>query len=401
MSNHLLSKTKGQEYEQQLLAKEEDEMEDEMEDMPSKGKMYATGKMNSKSGDLKNQSPSSGVAAGVNDVPLTIQVFKKFKWQGQASPHQVLSHAPLVAPLQALNLDPKTPFNVRKIYLKSVSTTSKSPIGLRFSNVNGKDLDNEHHDGDHYTWSTYTEHPGNGTVTSFAHLNDGKGLLLHENELDQYEKINSRVSVAEMWKDVQTHDDWKENGEPTHYIISANFAGYTNPNNTTQAQKASSMSHVAQLVYSNAKHQINNHPEIQAHLPGVELHRLKPGDKTNEVFTDVDVRHDNSGKQKNRFHVIVKADEFNRAMALYAKELEKTPKATDATKHTIEVFRPGQTDPKIEPNTTNTIGNIAGEGGVSTADLERSKTTWSTMHVALTYELEHPGAATAASAAAK
>jgi hypothetical protein len=393
MSNHLVSKAKAEDQ-AALLADDDDT------DVQSTGMYRKSSKTSSKSGDLKNQesAPAAGTAtaSGVNDVPLTIEVFKTFQFKGQKSPQEVLSHAPLVAPLQALNLDPKTPFNVRKIYLRSVSSTSKSPIAVQFKNVNGKHLDKQHHDGDHYTWSTYTEHPGNGTTTSYAHLNDGKGLLLDENELDQYGKLNSRVSVADMWKDVHTHDDWKENGEPTHYVISANFAGYTNPNNTTQAQKASSMSQVAQLVYSNAKHQINNHEEIQKHMPGVELHRLKPGDKTNEVFTDIDVRHDNSGKAKNRFHLIVKADEFNRAMALYGKELDQTPKATEATQHTIEIFRPGQTDPKIEPDTTNTIGNIAGQGGVTTADLDRSKNTFSTVHMLLTYELEHPGTAAAA-----
>jgi hypothetical protein len=390
MSNHLVPKGKIEE-EAALLA------DDDGQKVANEGMYRKSSKTSSKAGDLKNQeSAAPATVSGVNDVPLTIEVFKTFKWQGQKSPHEVLSHTPLVAPLQALNLDPKTPFNVRKIYLRSISSTSKSPIAVQFKNVNGKDLDKQHHDGDHYTWSTYTEHPG--VAVTYKDLNDGKGLLLDENELGPYEKINSRVSVSDMWRDVHKHDDYMENGEPTHYVISANFAGYTNPNNTTQAQKASSMSQVAQLVYSNAKHQINNHEEIQKHMPGVELHRLKPGDKTNEVFTDIDVRHDNSGKAKNRFHLIVKADEFNRAMALYGKELDQTPKATDATQHTIEIFRPGQTDPKIEPNTTNTIGNIAGQGGVTTADLDRSKNTWSTMHMTLVYELEHPGAAAAAAA---
>lgn len=385
MSNGLIRKTRQAEEEEQALLSETKTS-------------YSMEKLASKSGDLKNQAAptiSERTSAGSADVPLSINVFKTFKWQGLPSKQEVLSHAPLMAPLQALNLDPNVPINVRKIWLRSVSTTSKSPIGVQFTNVNGHDLENEHLDGDHFKWSTYTEHPSGGTTTtSFAHLNGGKGLLLHENELDQYQKVNSRVSVKEMWDNVQQHEDYKENGVPTHYLVSTDFSGYTDPANKTQAEKASSMSDVAQLVYANAKAQINNHPEILKHMPDVQLHPLKPADEEGGIFTDVKVRHDNlSEKNKNRFHVIVKADEFNRAMAMYGKEIEKTPKATDASSHLIKVFRPGQTDPAIEPGTTNTIGNIAGQGGVSTADAERAKTTWSSMHLALTYEIDHPGSA--------
>jgi hypothetical protein len=334
-------------------------------------------------------SSSSSSSSAQSDVPLKVTVYKAFKWQGEHSPDEVLSHKPLLAPLKQLNLDETKKLNVRRVYLQSVAINSKSPIGLRFLGVNGGPLDLQHVDGDHYTWATHVEHPGTH-VTSFMHLNDGNGLLLHENELDQYEKLNSRVSVQDLLKDVHEHPSFIENGVPTHYVISANFAGFTNPNNTTLQQKQASMNHAAQLVYANAKHQINNHPTIQENMPGVELSRAKQGQQ--ELFSDVDVRLDNlaNSKQNNRFHIIVKANELKQVLARYTKELEKVPKGTDARTHEIEVFRPGQVPKAVDPKSPETIGYIHKEGGVTSADRDRSKTMTSTLHATIVYELEHP-----------
>ena len=358
----------------------------------SKGTMY------SKSGGAKNlvtpvsqqAPPAPGAPVGTgDDASVSVQVFKTFKWNGTPTANHVLSHAPLVAPLQAMNLDPKQPMNVRKIYLQSASTTSKAPVGIQFKKVNDKDLDLQHHEGDHYTWSTTTLQPG--SEVDYRHLNNGKGLLLHSNELSPVEKSNSRVSMQEIWKDVQQHEDYMKDGQPTHYVISANLGGYADPNKKTMAEKAASMNAAAQMVYANAKAQINDHPVIRQHMAGIDLHPVNKLDEHNTTFSDVDVRHDNTGKAKERFHLIVPASEFDHIAKVYEQQLNKSPKATNATAHTIEVFRPGQTDPKIEPGTKNTIGNIAGEGGVTTADAERAMTVATTAHLSLLYEIEHPG----------
>ena len=366
---------------------------------------YSMTKLPPKSVESKNQlaapvTPPAAATAVVEeageDVPLKIKTFLKFRYQGVPTGQEVLSHAPLVSALQDLNLDPNAPLHIRKIWLNSHSIVSKSPLGAQLANVNGKDLELERHSGDHFKWATHTVHPSaTGASVDYSHLNGGSGMLLHQSELDQHDKVNSRISLNDMWADVKTHPDYMEDGEPTHYVISANFAGYADPENVTQEQKVASMTSVAQLVYTNAKPQINNHPAIQQHLPGVQLQSYSTQEAANNLFSEVDVRHDNSGKQKHRFNVLVKADEFNRVMSLYGKQLEQTPKATKAADHTVSIFRPGQTDPAIEPKSTNTIGNIAGEGGVSLSDIERSKTTWSTMHLVLTYEIDHPGTAAA------
>jgi len=367
--------------------------EEEVALLQGKTKAYASSKAGGPQLALADPAPaasgSSSSASSSGDSPLKVTVYKTFHWFGEHSPDEQLSHKPLIAPLKQLNLDPSKKLNVRRVYLQSVGIHSKSPIGLRFHNVNGGPLDLQHVDGDHYTWATYVEHPGQH-VTSFMHLNGGNGLLLHENELNQYEKLNSRVSVTDLLKDVHEHPSFMENGEPTHYVISANFAGYTNPNNTTTQQKQAAMNHAAQLVYANARHQINNHETIQEHMPGVELTRAKPGQQ--ELFSDVDVRLDNlaNNKQSNRFHLIVKANEFKQVLSRYQKELEKSPKGTDPFTHSIEVFRPGQASPTIDPKSPETIGNINKQGGVTTADRDKSKITMSTMHAAIVYELEHP-----------
>lgn len=342
----------------------------------------------SKAGDLKNLAGTGDAAAPSvgAEGPVVVHVFKTFKWQGQASPQEVLSHAPLAGPLQRMNLGPNEKFHVKRIFLRSMSTTSKSPIGVRFSAVNGKDLNVEHHDGDHYQWSTLTAHPG--TERHFDDQNDGKGLLIHESELSVTDKINSKVSMQNLLKDVQAKPEYVENGVQTHYHVLADFSSMANPE-TPKNEKMSSMSHAAQLVYLNAKSLINEHPEIKHHLAGVPLKRAKPGQT--ESFSEVDVRHDNSSaKHPNRFWFVVKADEMDRALAGFKAQLDKAPTGTDAKQHTVSVFRPGQTDPSVNSESTNLIGNIAKEGGVTVADHERSKSVWSAMHLALTYELEHP-----------
>ena len=335
---------------------------------------------------------SAGVASALpalanGDGTTEVRTFTTLKWQGQQSDKEVLSRAPLVEPLQRLGLNPSDSVHVKRVYVRSMSLVGgKAPIGIRFSQVNGKDLALEHHEGDHFTWSTLTAHPGD--VRHYDHLNDGKGLLLQESELSAIDKINSKVSMQNIMKDIKQLPEYNEDGVQTHYHVLADFSGFTDPD-AHGKEKTKTLSHAALMVYNNAKNQINEHPEILKHLAGVPLKRPKPGHT--DIFSDIDVRHDNtSAKHPNRFWLVVKADEMDRALQLHKQKIDAAPVGTDPTKHTVSVFRPGQTDPSIDSKSTNTIGNIATQGGVTAADHERSKTVWSTMHLALTYEIEHP-----------
>jgi hypothetical protein len=296
----------------------------------------------------------------------------------------VLSVTPLKGELERRGLSTKVPFNVRAVYVQSASNGAKSPIGFRLNNVNGTNLDIEGgHDDDNHKWATYTADADEQTKYQTA---TDKGLLVHENELSDFARVNSTVSVKEMYKNVEKHPDY-----PEHAMITADFSGFTNPANTTHKEKSSSMHHLAQLVYSNAKTQINNHPEIVKNLPGVKLVPIKENDKNNKTFTDVDVKLDSISKTPGKFKIFVKEDELDKALKGYKQELQNNVRLTDAEKHTITVFRPGQAPVDSVDYPANSIGNISREANVTASDVDRAKKTWTSASLKVLYEVDHPG----------
>lgn len=299
-----------------------------------------------------------------------------YRWKNGTADGAFTESTPLVTPLQHQNLSTTEQFNVANAYVESVKNVSDTPIGVQFVALNGKDIKKNWHENGQ--WSTVMVQPNQ--LRDFSHHNAGKGLLVHSNPLDDYGNVNVQMSPADLLKSAAKHPDYVDaNGDPTHYVVGVDFTAFGQRDLSLEDQ-LKPMSPLGKIVYANAKAKFNNIPGIEQLIGGP----LPPLDRKDiegvDVFPTLEIRPDTLAARPGRFHAIVQAQELKDAVDRYGQDVQKTAQPTSALTHKI----------KIVALTKNGFDS-KNEIGVSPADVERSKSIYNGVHVAVNYDIQHNG----------
>lgn len=330
---------------------------------------------------VQQQAPAIAPTTGVAAPIYTIGVDHTFKWKNGTDAGAVLEDTPLLAGLQAKGLSTKEQFNVPAMYVESLQNVSHAPLGVQVEALNGRDLKNNFHkDGQ---WSTVYIPPG--TTHNFKSLNDGKGLLIASNPLDEYGNINVLMAPKDLLKHTNTHDDYKDpaTGNPTHYVVDVDLSGYGKPGATTSEQ-LKPMNPLARVVFANAKLAFAQVPGIEEMIGG-QLPPLTHDDVHSEkLFDGIKVVPDLTAKERGRFKAVINADQLHDVINHYSTEVAQKAQPTNAAEHKIKVIRIGK-----KPG--EHFGDISRELGVGQAEIDRSKQHWQGLHAKFNYDIQHNG----------
>jgi hypothetical protein len=355
-------------------------------------KPVVTGQQQQQQQQLQQQAPSppaygeaiqSEQVAGLGAPTRSLGVMETFKWRGIKSSKDRLKATPLLAALKHANLSPDEAFNVRGVYLESATNKSASPIGVQLSAVNGKDLVKKQLANGQ--WATFILPPG--VTRDFQHMNDGKGLLLAENQLDDFGNVNVQsLAPEDLIKQATVRRDYIDptTKEPTAYQVDVDLSHFADPQSSlSRDQKIGSMTQLGRLVYANAKAVFNQYPGIQGNLH--DLPELTDEDVHGaQAFPSIRVTEDALAKERGHFQAIIDANELRDAVYAYGNHVAQNAQPTRAMDHTITVFRIGQ---KKDEH----IGDLKNEIGISAADIDRAKQAYSGVHVDLNYDIQHNG----------
>lgn len=329
------------------------------------------------------QQPAASLPAtkGTGASVITVGTHETFKWKnGNKAADDHLEAKPLIVALQGKGLSTAEQFNVPAAYIETATNKSDSVIGIQYHALNGQDIiKKQHKDGE---WSTLVLHPNQ--TKDFSHLNDGKGLKIHENPLDEYGNVNVQMSPGDLLKHAETHKDYIDaaTGKPTHYQVEVDLSGF-GKFEATQEEKLAPMSPLARVVYANAKADFHAVPGIEA-MVGGPLPKPTPQEAAAEkLFPTMTVVPDFRGKEKGRFTATIEAPHLQEAIDHYAKNVAQKAQPTSAQHHAIKVIRIGKGK--------GGFGDISNELGVTPADIDRSKNSWSGVHLTTNYDIQHNG----------
>lgn len=321
---------------------------------------------------------ASGNSARYVNVPLT------FEWSGPPSkistgasaaaaasvkPKNLLEVAPFPKVLQSMGLSPKERFNVKEMYVKSITNLSRVPVAIMVRGLNGEDLVVDHHQDGQVSTLVIDPHQS----VNYSKLNGGRGHLLASNSLDMHGEVNVGVSPTEMLSAAKPHET-----DPTKLVTKLDLSGYADPNNKTPLK---SVSKLGLLILANGKKQLLQDPNIPEYIRENLPPLTDKEARATSMLTGMVVRPD---FQDHTYNVMVDAEQLRNLAHEYGNKNAASAQPTSAADHKIQVFRLGGAPDEH-------IGDISRAMNVTKADIDRAEQTTTGIVMQLGYVLQHPG----------
>lgn len=333
-----------------------------------------------------SSSPSSS-ADPMADKLTSFKTVQQFTWRNGpgADPDAVLEMKPLQIGLQNADLSTEEHVNVDGMYLTSLTNKSPVGIGLQVENVNGVNLKKVHDSKG--VWATHYVPPGQSH--DFHHLNEGKGLALHNNRLPPADLMSNNVVPSDLMREVEVHSDLidPQTNKPLSYDIPVDLSGFHRDSGLDTAQKYAKMSNAGRIAFTNNRYAFLNYrgPDgksleeiVGGQLPGT---RQAPEETS---FPSMKVMEDSRGTNRARVIARVNADEWLDHVELFKEKLKHSSQKTSPSNHVVRIVRQAQPS-----SSKGGFGDLRGEPNLTIADVDRLTGQTAGVTAVLHYDVNH------------